>query len=63
MNCIAFAVLTNRYGHPHREVLERLEQTESIILQTAERGAVTVYIRNGKMRVETFLTATEDIEK
>lgn len=53
----------NRYGHPHREILERLEQTESVVLQTAERGAVTVYIRGGKMCVETFLAATEDIEK
>ena len=45
----------NRYGHPHPELLERLEQAGSIVLQTSESGAVTVRIRDGKVSVEGFL--------
>lgn len=45
----------NRYGHPHPELLNRLEQAGSIILQTSESGAVTVRIRGGKVSVEGFL--------
>ncbi|MCM1542081.1 MAG: ComEC/Rec2 family competence protein [Blautia sp.] len=44
----------NRYGHPHQELLERLENTECVILTTSERGAVCVGAEKGKIRVETF---------
>ena len=45
----------NRYGHPHGELLERLKEQGCRIYQTTESGAVTVEVRNGKIRVEEFL--------
>lgn len=33
----------NRYGHPHAELLDRLEAVKSSIFSTAEGGAVTVW--------------------
>lgn len=38
----------NRYGHPHRELLERMSDVKTQILQTSESGAVTV--RLGRKR-------------
>lgn len=35
----------NRYGHPHQELMERLEQAGSHILQTKEQGAVHLICR------------------
>ena len=34
----------NRYGHPHEEVVERLKQVGSEILNTTERGQITVMV-------------------
>lgn len=45
----------NRYGHPHGELIERLEKRGCRIYRTAESGAVTLHIWNGKIRVEEFL--------
>lgn len=45
----------NSYGHPHEELLMRLEEAGSEIIGTAEWGAVTLYFRDGKIQVETFL--------
>lgn len=42
-NCIIFFVLTNRYGHPHKETVERLESVQSKIYNTALNGAVTIW--------------------
>lgn len=44
----------NSYGHPHREVLERLGR-ESHILQTCEAGAITVTLKAGQTLVEGYL--------
>lgn len=45
----------NRYGHPAPELLARLDAAGSSILDTAQYGAVTVYIqKNGSMAVETM---------
>ncbi|MCM1213178.1 MAG: ComEC/Rec2 family competence protein [Lachnospiraceae bacterium] len=44
----------NRYGHPHQELLERLKNTECVILTTSERGAVCVSAEQGKIGVEAF---------
>ena len=42
----------NVYGHPHREVTERLKMTGSSILITAEHGAITVELsEDGELRV------------
>lgn len=40
----------NRYGHPHEELLKRLEDCRTKIYLTSESGAVAV--RTGKKRVE-----------
>lgn len=45
----------NRYGHPHEELLERLKEQGCLIYQTAESGAITVRVKNGKVKVEEFL--------
>lgn len=37
----------NRYGHPHEETLERLEDAGSVILNTAESGAIMIEIDGG----------------
>ena len=49
----------NRYGHPHKEVLERLKAQGCIIYQTKERGAVTLHVRGKKGWVDTFLRQEE----
>ncbi|MFP5113673.1 DNA internalization-related competence protein ComEC/Rec2 [Bacillaceae bacterium C204] len=38
----------NRYGHPHQEVLQRLEKTNTIIFRTDEQGAITYKFYHGK---------------
>lgn len=45
----------NRYGHPHEEVVERLERYGCTIYRTDESGAVTVYVRDGKIWIEEYL--------
>lgn len=44
----------NRYGHPHQELLERLENMGCAIVTTSEMGAVRVSAERGMIRVETF---------
>ena len=44
----------NPYGHPHREVLERLAEMGSLTVQTPEAGAVTVRVRQGRMECIQF---------
>ena len=43
----------NRYGHPHKEILERLEMVGSEIMSTIESGAVTIKIGK-KIKVYEF---------
>ena len=45
----------NSYGHPHEEVLSRLDAAGIPVFLTAERGAITVREQNGTVTVETFL--------
>ena len=42
------------YGHPHREVLERLEKAGSDIYITRDCGCITVTVSDGCFRVQTF---------
>ena len=50
------AGVNNRYGHPHKETLERLEDCGVRVYVTAERGEVMVRVdRKGKMQVQTML--------
>lgn len=61
MDCIIIVVLTNIYGHPHPELMDRLEQAGSTILQTRERGAVTIRFGETGILAETFLTAASTL--
>jgi competence protein ComEC len=45
----------NFYGHPHKELLIRLENMDSKILITYETGAITIKTNGKKMKVEEFL--------
>ncbi len=45
----------NRYGHPAKEVLDRLVGTGSLVLQTPKTGAITIRPKaDGSFTVETF---------
>lgn len=43
----------NRYGHPHQELLERLEDAGCAVVTTSEKGAVKVTSERGMLKVET----------
>lgn len=45
----------NKYGHPHEELIKRLEDSGCYIYRTQESGAITVRVRNGKVRVEEYV--------
>ena len=53
---VIFCGKNNRYGHPHEEIVERLEQVGSEILSTTERGQITVTIKEKqeKERVQVY---------
>jgi competence protein ComEC len=42
----------NRYGHPHREALQRIRETESLIFVTASQGAIAVHSDGNETEVE-----------
>lgn len=45
----------NRYGHPHKETIKRLEEVGSRIYCTDDAGAVTVSTDGEKMKVDCYL--------
>lgn len=46
----------NRYGHPHKEVLERMEEAGICYAITAQQGCIHIYAeKTGKYRVTYFL--------
>lgn len=44
----------NRYGHPHKDLTERLESVGSRIYATPECGAVTLSMDGKKIRINSF---------
>ncbi|MCK0471616.1 DNA internalization-related competence protein ComEC/Rec2 [Halalkalibacter sp. APA_J-10(15)] len=42
---------SNRYGHPHEEVIERLTDQGAFILRSDQDGAVRLTIHNGKVSI------------
>ncbi len=57
--CARIAVIScgknNRYGHPHRDTLERLRQANTAILRTDEQGAIEVlFDRDGEALIYGF---------
>ncbi|MDE6622756.1 MAG: hypothetical protein K2K74_20135, partial [Lachnospiraceae bacterium] len=45
----------NRYGHPHAETIEKLEQAGSDIQITKDTGTITIKIKNGKYTIENYI--------
>lgn len=45
----------NRYGHPHEELVNRLKNQGCLIYGTQEKGAVTVYVKGKKVRVQGYI--------
>lgn len=50
---------SNRYGHPHEELLERLEEKSITILKTMESGAVTIETDGGEVKISEFLSGKD----
>ncbi|MDR2043775.1 MAG: ComEC/Rec2 family competence protein [Clostridium sp.] len=44
----------NSYGHPHKELLQRLEETGAAVFLTSASGAVRVRVEEGKMELRVF---------
>lgn len=55
MNRINIVTLMNIYGHPHKELLERLETVGSSIYNTVDSGAITIKTDGKWMEIEEFL--------
>ena len=53
--CINITVLRNSYGHPHKELLERLERVGSKVMNTSEYGGITVEVEDGKIKIDGFI--------
>ena len=47
--------INNIYGHPHKELLERLETVGSSIYNTVDSGAITIKTDGKWMEIEEFL--------
>ncbi len=44
----------NRYGHPHQEILERLQRIDSRIFITKDCGQITISTNGKKMKIKCF---------
>lgn len=53
---IISAGVNNRYGHPHKETLDRLEKAGSKVYVTKDCGAITVVVKNGTFIIEKYAT-------
>lgn len=49
----------NSYGHPHGEVLERLELVGSEVIATSESGAITIKTDGKRLKIEEFMKIKE----
>lgn len=54
-DCIIFFVLTNRYGHPAQNTLEKLKNSESDIYITEKVGQIKLILRKGNICVEDYI--------
>lgn len=44
----------NSYGHPHKELLERLEDSGAAVLKTPDTGAVALKVRKNRLKVKSY---------
>ena len=44
----------NRYGHPHEEMLERLQEAGTEVFRTDETGAIEVRIKGDKVMISVY---------
>ncbi len=54
--------IDNAYGHPHREVLERLKAAGTQAFVTAGCGQIDLYYDDGSCRVKCFLPAGNSVQ-
>ncbi len=47
--------LNNRYGHPHKETLDRLSDVGARVYRTDECGQVTVKVDKGEIQINRFI--------
>lgn len=45
----------NRYGHPHKELLDRLDETDTNYARTDEHGAIMLHCRKNKTMIDFAL--------
>ena len=50
----------NRYGHPHEELLERLQRNGVEVMITKESGAITIKTDGKRMVVTRVVTRGRD---
>ena len=54
LNCINISVQTSRYGHPHEETLERLQEAGTEVFRKDETGAIEVRIKGDKVMISVY---------
>lgn len=45
----------NRYGHPHKELLQRLQDVKSAVYCTKENGAIRLWSNGTKLKIATYV--------
>lgn len=51
--CIASCGEDNEYGHPHKETLQRVQQSGAELYRTDYQGSIVFTIQNGKLAIST----------
>ncbi|KOR88345.1 ComEC/Rec2 family competence protein [Paenibacillus solani] len=54
-SAVISAGVNNMYGHPHPDVVDRLEQSPSLIYQTNLHGEIQMRVKNGNIETRTKL--------
>lgn len=53
--CVISCGIENRYGHPHEDFLQRLNEVSCVSYQTPECGAVEISVKRSEYTVKWFL--------